>query len=100
MPVYLFSTSDGIEVESFFPAEDAPKIGDTVDIDGNRCTRIPSFVLDAAGINRKTHQYPYVSRALPRNMPGVENYDKQGRPIITSQQHERNVAAQHDMVKE
>tara|TARA_R100000808_G_C2154131_1_gene164898 strand:- start:1368 stop:1670 length:303 start_codon:yes stop_codon:yes gene_type:complete len=100
MPVYLFKTAEGLEVESFFTANEAPKIGDTVEINGMECTRVPSFVLDSAGINRKTHQYPYVSRALPRNMPGVENYDKQGRPIIKSQQHERNVAAQHDMIKE
>ena len=98
--MYLFSTNDGREVESYFPVDDAPKIGDTVEINGVQCTRKPSFVLDSAGINRKTHQYPYVSRALPRNMPGVESYDKQGRPVIKSQQHERNVAAQHDMVKE
>jgi len=100
MPVYLFQTDEGLEVESFFPSEEAPKIGDTVDISGTQCTRIPSFVLDSAGINRKTHQYPYVSRSLPRNLPGAEHYDKQGRPIIKSQQHERNVAAQHDMIKE
>tara|TARA_R100000700_G_C3077513_1_gene84769 strand:+ start:71 stop:373 length:303 start_codon:yes stop_codon:yes gene_type:complete len=100
MPVYLFETEDGQRVESFFSSNDVPSIGDKIDIDGITCTRLPSFVLDTAGIARKTHQYPYVSRALPRNMPGVGNYDKQGRPIIRSQQHEKNVAAQHDLVKE
>ena len=100
MPIYAFVTDNGKEVESFFNSSDVPSIGDTVEIDGAKCTRVASFVLDAAGINRKTHQYPYVSKALPRNLPGVGNYDKQGRPVIRSQSHERNVAAEHGYVKE
>ena len=100
MPVYLFRDEKGIEVESYYRYEDAPRIGDTVDIGGSKCTRVASFIIDSAGIERKTHKYPYVSRALPRNLTGVNNYDKQGRPIIRSQSHERDVAARHDMVKE
>ena len=100
MPVYLFKGDNEREVEAYFVAKEVPKIGDVVDILGEQCTRVPSFVLDSAGIRRKTHQYPYVSRALPRNMPGVGAYDKHGRPIIKSQSHERNVASQHGMVKE
>ena len=100
MPIYAFTTSDGQEVESFFSSDEAPKIGDTVDINGVQCTRIASFILDSAGIDRKTHKYPYVSRDLPRNLPGVGDYDKQGRPIIRSQSHERNVAAENDYIKE
>tara|TARA_R100001594_G_scaffold67913_2_gene102221 strand:+ start:919 stop:1221 length:303 start_codon:yes stop_codon:yes gene_type:complete len=100
MPIYLFVNEKGQEVESFFSSDSAPRIGDEVEIDGSKCTRVASFILDSAGIERKTHKYPYVSRALPRNLPGVENYDKQGRPVIKSQSHEKNVAARHNMIKE
>lgn len=100
MPIYLFVNKGGQEVESFFTADLAPRIGDKVEINGAECTRVASFILDSAGIERKTHKYPYVSRALPRNLPGVENYDKQGRPVIKSQGHERDVAARHNMIKE
>jgi hypothetical protein len=100
MPIYAFTTDDGQEIESFFEFDEAPKIGDVVDINGIQCTRVPSFVLDSAGINRKTHQYPYVSRALPRNLSGVGDYDKKGRPIIRSQAHERNVASEHGYIKD
>lgn len=100
MPVYCFKNSNGEDIESYFSYDDAPKIGDTVEIDGMECTRIPSFILDTSGIERKTHKYPYVSRALPRNLSGVGSYDSQGRPVIRSQSHERDVASRHDMVKE
>ena len=66
MPIYLFVNKGGQEVESFFTADLAPRIGDKVEINGAECTRVASFILDSAGIERKTHKYPYVSRALPR----------------------------------
>tara|TARA_R110002124_G_scaffold113388_1_gene267712 strand:+ start:9878 stop:10180 length:303 start_codon:yes stop_codon:yes gene_type:complete len=100
MPIYAFVDNNGAEVESFFSFDDVPSIGDKVEIDGVECTRVASFILDTAGIERKTHKYPYVSRSLPRNLSGVGNYDKQGRPVIRSQAHERNVASEHGYVKE
>ena len=100
MPIYAFVDNQGTEVESFFTFDEAPSIGDKIDIDGVECTRVASFILDSAGIERKTHKYPYVSRSLPRNLPGVDNYDKQGRPVIRSQAHERYVASEHGYVKE
>ena len=100
MPIYAFETESGEQLESFFSPNDVPSIGEKTVIGGVQCTRVASFILDSAGINRKTHQYPYVSRALPRNLSGVGDYDKQGRPIIRSQAHERSVASQHGYVKE
>jgi len=100
MPNYLFEELKSKEnVEAFYHYEDAPSIGDVVDIDGRECKRVASFVLDTAGIARKTHKYPYFSRVLPRNIRGCECNSK-GQPIIKSQAHERNVAAEHDMAKE
>ena len=100
MPNYLFvNQSDGTKVEAYFPVEDAPRIGDLVEIKDEVCRRIASFKIDVAGIARKTHQYPYVSKSLPRNLRGCETNQK-GQPIIKSQAHERNVASEHDMAKE
>ena len=100
MPNYLFvNQSDGTKVEAYFPVEDAPRIGDLVEIKDEVCRRIASFNLDVAGIARKTHQYPYVSKTLPRNLRGCET-NKTGQPIIRSQAHERDVASEHDMAKE
>ena len=57
MPNYLFvNQSDGTKVEAYFPVEDAPRIGDLVEIKDEVCRRIASFNLDVAGIARKTHQ--------------------------------------------
>ena len=99
MPIYAFKDKDGNDHELFFNASEAPSIGSTESGNGKTLTRVPSFMLDAEGIARKTHQYPYVSRSLPRNLEGAE-CNKQGQPIIRSQAHERDVASRHDMEKE
>lgn len=99
MPIYLFKGEDDRDIEHVFSSDDVPSIGDQVMIDGKLCTRMASFIIDSAGIGRKTHKYPYVSRSLCRNIEGC-NTNKKGQPIITSQRHEREVAARHDMAKE
>ena len=100
MPTYEFVNQEsGSKVESYFSYDDAPRIGDVIVIDGQECRRVPSFILDEAGIARKTHKYPYVSRTLPRNINGCD-CNHSGQPIIKSQAHERNVASEHDMAKE
>jgi len=99
MPIYLFKDEDNNDVEHFFDTSNAPSIGEQVMVDGVLCTRRASFLIDSAGIERKTHKYPYVSRSLCRNIEGC-NTTEDGKPIITSQNHEREVAARHDMVKD
>ena len=99
MPIYLFTDEDNNNVEHLMSSSDVPSIGEKRVIDGKECTRKPSFIIDSAGINRKTHKYPYVSRTLCRNSEGCET-TKGGKPIITSQRHEREVAARHDMDKQ
>ena len=86
MPIYLFKGKNGEDVEKYFSYEDAPSIGTTILIDNNPCVRVASFVLDTAGIARKTHKYPYVSRSLCRNAEGCDT-NKKGQPIIKSQAH-------------
>ena len=98
MPIYAFVDESGAEHELFFNSSDVPSIGATVQGDGKTLTRVASFVLDTAGIARKTHQYPYVSRSLPRNLEGAD-CNKAGQPVIRSQAHERAIASRHDMEK-
>jgi|TARA_R110001583_G_scaffold104488_2_gene251866 hypothetical protein len=100
MPFYVFEDTKTKEQQDFFyRSQDVPKIGDVIDVDGKELKRVASFVLDTAGIARKTHKYPYVSRSLPRNIGGCD-CNSDGQPIIKSQAHERNVASEYDLAKE
>ena len=80
MPMYDFETPTGETVEHFFPMAEAPKIGQTVDIDGVACTRLMSdcqmSVSETIG--------PFVSRTLPRNDPRAPRHDKDGRPMFAT----------------
>lgn len=97
--IYLFKTKEGADIELDFPMGTAPKIGDWIIRNGVEMQRIASFQLDEGGIARKTHQYPYVSQTLPRNLEGCDS-TKSGKPIIRSQTHEREIARQHGYTKE
>lgn len=100
MPFYVFKNLETGDKEDFFYNSDhVPKIGDVIKNAGAEYRRLPSFILDTAGIERKTHKYPYISRVLPRNINQCECNPK-GQPIIKSQAHERSVASEHDMAKE
>tara|TARA_Y100001937_G_scaffold128765_1_gene207748 strand:- start:3369 stop:3671 length:303 start_codon:yes stop_codon:yes gene_type:complete len=91
MPMYEFSReSDGKIVELHYNMADAPPIGSVIEQDGERLTRIVSNSQISAAVEVVTHQYPYVSRSMPRNVPGCET-NKHGQPIISSQRHEREV---------
>ena len=100
MPTYVFKDAEtGEKIDRYFPIAEAPRFGETIIVDGREYVRQLNFNLDSAGIARKTHKYPYLSRSLPRDLNGCECNSK-GQPIIKSQAHERNVAAEHDMAKE
>ena len=91
MPMYEFKReSDGKIVEVFFNMANAPSIGSVIEEDGEKLTRIVSDSQISAAVEVVTHQYPYVSRSMPRNVPGCET-NKHGQPIISSQRHEREV---------
>ncbi len=55
--------------------------------------------LGAAAKARFDSMYPYVSRRLPRNMPGCRLNEK-GQPVIESRQHERRIMAEHGYIRE
>lgn len=97
MPAYEFSTKDGKIIECVLPMREAPGIGSSYEhpLFGT-VTRVPSGTQVSPNFTRNT--YPYVSHALPRNMPGVK-CDEQGHPIIHSRREERNVASRNGYVR-
>jgi hypothetical protein len=98
MPSYSFiDESTGESCELVFAMKDAPSIGTTVEVDGKQFVRVVSDYQVDPGTNRS--QYPYVSSSLPRRLDGCKT-DRQGKPIIESRRHERNVMAQHGYEKE
>jgi len=98
MPSYSFiNESTGESVELWFAMKDAPSIGATVEVDGKQLVRVVNDYQVDPGTNRS--QYPYVSQALPRNLDGCKT-DKNGKPVIMSKRHERNVMAKHGYAKD
>lgn len=94
---YEFLDSEGNVVELDMRMGDAPAIGDIITHDGRELRRVASIPQVDPGTNR--HQYPYVSHALPRRMAGCKT-TREGKPIIESKRHERNVMAQHGLAKD
>lgn len=98
MPSYSFlNESTGEQSELWFAMADAPSIGSTVSIDGIEYVRVVGDYQIDTGANRS--QYPYVSNSLPKNLSGMKA-DRNGKPVIMSKRHEREVMAQHGYVKE
>lgn len=98
MPMYSFvDESTGESVELHYSMANAPSIGTTVEVDGRRLTRVVSdYQVDDA---RNRSQYPYVSSSLPRNLEGCTT-NSQGKPVIMSRRHEKEVMARHGYEKE
>ena len=97
MPAYEFRTESGQVIEVVFSMSDAPAVGSTYEHPMfGTVTRIVSRA--QVSPNFTTSTYPYVSHALPRNLPGTR-CDAHGHPIIHSRREERNVASQHGFVR-
>lgn len=97
MPLYSFIDESGAVAEFMYSMKEAPSIGTTVSIDGREWTRVVSDFTVDPGTNRS--QYPYVSNALPRNLEGCPT-NSQGKPVIMSRRHERNIASMHGYAKD
>lgn len=98
MPLYSFiDESTGETIELQYSMRDAPSIGSTVEVDGRTLTRVVSDYQVDDGRNRS--QYPYVSSSLPRNLEGCST-NSQGKPVIMSRRHEKEVMARHGYAKE
>ena len=97
--IYEFvNTETNAPKELHYRMSEAPSIGETVTVQGKEYRRVASCNIDA-GLEAKVHGYPYVSNSLPRNLAGCET-NKQGKPIITSGTHERNVMGRHGYERE
>lgn len=94
---YEFLDDSGDVVELDLPMREAPSIGSEIVIDGRRLVRIASMMQVDPGTNR--HRYPYVSHALPRRLPGCST-TREGKPIVMSKRHERNIMSQHGFEKD
>ena len=97
MSTYEFRKPDGEIVSRYFAASAIPELGATVTIDGVDCVRILSCPQIDAGVRQKVHGFPYVSYSMPRQLSGAE-HDSAGRPVITSQRHEREMCRRHNRV--
>lgn len=78
-----------------YPMGAAPKIGEIVRLDGTRWRRVPSGHI-SAGVATVTHGYPRISHALPRHLPGAGT-TAEGKPIITSRRHEKELIQRHGL---
>lgn len=97
MPAYEFQTADGQVIECVFAMSEVPSIGSVYQHPMlGPVMRIASA--SQVSPNFTTGTYPYVSHALPRNLPGVR-CDAAGHPIISSRREERNVASRHGFVR-
>lgn len=88
----------GTPREFHYSMNKAPSIGAVIEYGGQEYRRVVSCNIDA-GMEAKVHGYPYVSNSLPRNLSGCET-NKQGKPIISSRLHEREVESRHGYTRE
>lgn len=94
---YEFIDETGNVVEIAMSMRDAPSIGSIITHEGRQLTRIASSMQVDPGTNR--HQYPYVSSSLPRRLEGCKT-NRQGKPVIMSKRHEREIMARHGFEKD
>lgn len=98
MPTYVFENPDGKHIEHFCPVAGEPKIGDTLEINGQPHIRVPSFIIGEA-VTTVCSKYPYTSMRHGAFMKGAK-HDSQGRAIIESQNHEKKFMAMHDLARD
>lgn len=94
MPEYAMQSPSGEVRDFFYPMREAPSIGETVEIDGQTWTRLPSAA--HIGVEPARSRYPIESISLPPTVPGCK-ISKNGRPIIRSQEHARQIADTHGL---
>lgn len=94
--LYPFEADDGEQIELYYSMNDAPKIGEVVDVNGKPFKRVFSNL-------PVVHDYkwePYASRQLPRWHKGHKKFNKKGMPVFETRQQEREFAAKWDYVRE
>tara|TARA_R110000824_G_scaffold6213_2_gene28756 strand:+ start:12244 stop:12540 length:297 start_codon:yes stop_codon:yes gene_type:complete len=97
--IYEFvNIETGESRELHYQMGSAPVIGEIIKKNGEEYRRVSSFQVDS-GIDAKVHGYPYLSNSLPRNLEGCDT-NRQGKPIITSRNHEKEVISRHGYERE
>jgi len=97
MPIYEFICDQNGEIlERFYKMGSAPE---TFDREGYRFRRNWGSIQGVSEQVATAQKYPYASNRLPRNMKGCP-VTKEGKPIITSQTHEREIMARHNLERE
>ena len=96
---YEFLNEDtGKVVDLLFAFGDAPAIGESIDVDGVRHTRVPPR-LSGTKVSRDVR---HVSHQLPRSWDGegpdpAPRRDGKGRPVFHNRREIENYAAKTDM---
>jgi hypothetical protein len=96
--IYEFQDLEGNVVELHFSMKEVPSIGCIITRDGKELTRIASTTVQVDPATNRS-QYPYVSQCLPRNLAGCKTF-RNGKPIVESKRHEREIMARHGYVKD
>ena len=97
--IYEFVNSNTGEPREFhYQMGAAPVIGEIIKKNGEEYRRVSSSHVDS-GMDAKVHGYPYLSSSLPRNLKGCDT-NRQGKPIITSRNHERELMSRHGYERE
>jgi hypothetical protein len=92
MPRYSFKTlKSGKEVELFYPMDEAPSIGDEIDVLGMKLVRIPD--LPQVDCKQDVH---FTSCALPRWDKNADSHDAAGKPQFKSQKAVREYVAKSE----
>lgn len=96
--IYCYRHPDGRIIEESFPIGSAPPV---LIFEGVECNR--DFGAENKGTNdaecRFDGKYPYVSKRLPKNMPGCPT-DKKGFSVVVSKAHERELCARYNYSRE
>jgi sarcosine oxidase delta subunit len=95
MAVYEFACPTCGQIsEETHRMKDAPEIGSPSSracIKG--CSTRPVRIASSSVQTLDAGWKPYISRALPRHVPGCREFDATGRPIVSSRAVERNIIA-------
>lgn len=89
-PLYQFTNEAGEEVEVLLGMDEAPEVGSTIEVDGQKLTRQFST---QGGIVKN---YAHVSHSLPRVKPSDpywKKFDGAGRPVFTSKRDVEELTA-------
>lgn len=86
-PEYVFEKPDGTHVDIFMSADEAPRCGDTIVLDGQELTRVPvAPQLHNAKVAWngafKSYSLPRRHAAKAMGMPLAPNYDKDGFAVF------------------